>query len=161
MAAGPCRQDGVGVHDYDPDDGRRVACRAHRGEARRCAATSGLDWRARGRGRGRDRGAALRFPLPRRFAAVRRDLVSDRDPDLRGRGRFRRTAFSRLVRRDKGSSRRGAVYFLTSGSSIAFSWSKVSSPPYALPSMTEVGVPGMWISSLARLAMPAMASALA
>ena len=79
---------------------------------------------AHGRGgRGRGRGARLRVVLPRRFAAVRGDLVSARDAHLHGRRRAGRPALSRLVRR------RLERYFLISGSRIAFSWSMLSSPP--------------------------------
>ena len=53
---------------------------AHCRDARRRAAPSGLDGRAGGRSLRRSRRAALRLALPRRFAAVRRDLVSARAP---------------------------------------------------------------------------------
>ena len=83
-----------------------------------------------------NRGVSLRLALPGRFAALRRDLVSDCDPCLRRRRRARRTALSRLVNPfsrfagEGGAKRRMRVtsYFFTSGSRIAFSWSSVSSP---------------------------------
>ena len=69
-------------------------------------------------------GPGLRVVLPRQFAFVRGDLVSARDPHLRGRRRAGRPALSRLVR-----SVSAERYFLISGSRIAFSWSMLSSPP--------------------------------
>ena len=81
----------------------------------------GLDGSARRRGGGRYRFVLLCDPLPGRFAALRRDLVSDRDSRLRGSRRAARPAVSRLVRL--------CAYFFTSGSRMAFSWSNVSSPP--------------------------------
>ena len=58
----------------------------------------GLDRSARRRGLGGDRGAPLRLALPRRFAAVRGDLVSACDAHLHGRRRAGRPALSRLVK---------------------------------------------------------------
>ena len=59
---------------------------------------------AHGRGRrGRGRGARLCVVLPWRFAFVRGDLVSARDPHLHGRRRAGRPALSRLVRDGVGS----------------------------------------------------------
>ena len=55
------------------------------------------DRRAGRGGRGRRRGPGLCVVLPRRFAAVRGDLVSARDPHLHGRRRAGRPALSRLV----------------------------------------------------------------
>ena len=78
---------------HDPADGRADPGGADRGDARRRAAASGLDRRAGGGGRGRDRLVPLRLALPRRFAALRRDLVPGRDPGLRRRGRARGRLF--------------------------------------------------------------------
>ena len=58
-----------------------------------------LTGRAGRRGLRRRRGADLRAVLPRRFAAVRGDLVSARHPHLHGRGRDCGQAISGLVRR--------------------------------------------------------------
>ena len=66
---------------------------------------------------------SLRLDLPGQFAFVRGDLVSARDPHLRGRRRAGRQAVSGLVRA------LSARYFLISGSRIALNWSMVSSPP--------------------------------
>ena len=46
-----------------------------------------------------------------------------------GVGRCRRAAVSRLVEREVRLERPRRRYFFTNGSRIAFSWSRVSSPP--------------------------------
>ncbi len=80
------------------------SCGVHRRVASRRAAPPGVDRRNGRGGRGRGRGAGLRFVLPRRFAALRRDLVSARNARLHGRGRARRAAVSGVVKRAISSS---------------------------------------------------------
>ncbi len=63
------------------------------------APASGMDGSAGGRLGRRPRLVPLRVALPRRFAAVRRDLVSARDPRLRRGRRVGRAAVPGVVRR--------------------------------------------------------------
>ena len=76
------------LHDVDSAAGGADPRRADLRAAPRRAAISRPDRRARRSGLGGRRGAPLRVALHRRFAFVRRDLVSACDPHgvVRGRG---------------------------------------------------------------------------
>ena len=113
-----------------PDDGGADPGGAHRGDAGRRAAASGLDGRARGCSLRGARGAPLCIALPGRFTALRGHLVSVRNSRLRCGRRAGGATVSRLVSgRPGGRGDFFESYFFTSGSRIALSWSIVSSPP--------------------------------